>query len=129
LRGLKAFRIEKIAKNFDLLDPLQIFAGFSHGLGRLHPSSTSSRNDRFCALPSAEWIKQNLESSRLPLNCLGRAVGLQCRQCPIPDEGFCLVQGVEASQNLGIWSRMNVAAEQMLQLQRFSIGRRMWRPL
>jgi hypothetical protein len=40
LRGLKAFRIEKIAKNFDLLDPLQIFAGFSPGLGRYDSFST-----------------------------------------------------------------------------------------
>jgi hypothetical protein len=35
LRGLKAFRIEKIAKNFALPDPLQIFAEFSHGLDPL----------------------------------------------------------------------------------------------
>jgi hypothetical protein len=39
LRGLKAFRIEKIAKNFALLDPLQIFTEFLHGLGRLRPSN------------------------------------------------------------------------------------------
>jgi hypothetical protein len=32
LRGLKAFRVEKIAKNFALLDRLQIFAEFLHGL-------------------------------------------------------------------------------------------------
>ena len=32
LRGLKAFRIEKIAKNFALLDRLQNFAEFSHSL-------------------------------------------------------------------------------------------------
>ena len=32
LRGLKALRIERIAKNFALLDPLQIFAEFLHGL-------------------------------------------------------------------------------------------------
>jgi hypothetical protein len=32
LRGLKAFRVEKIAKNLALLDRLQIFAEFLHGL-------------------------------------------------------------------------------------------------
>jgi len=32
LRGLKAFRVEKIAKNFALLDRLQNFAEFPHGL-------------------------------------------------------------------------------------------------
>jgi hypothetical protein len=31
LRGLKAFRVEKIAKNFALLDRLQNFAEFPHG--------------------------------------------------------------------------------------------------
>jgi hypothetical protein len=32
LRGLEAFRVEKIAKNFALLDRLQNFAEFPHGL-------------------------------------------------------------------------------------------------
>ena len=32
LRGFKAFRIEKIAKKLALLDRLQNFAEFSHGL-------------------------------------------------------------------------------------------------
>jgi hypothetical protein len=31
LRGPRALRVEKIAKNFALLDRLQIFAEFSHG--------------------------------------------------------------------------------------------------
>jgi hypothetical protein len=37
LRGLRAFRIEKSRNNFALLDPSQIFAEFSHGLGRVRP--------------------------------------------------------------------------------------------
>jgi hypothetical protein len=32
LRGLKAFRVKKIAKNFALLDRLQNLAEFPHGL-------------------------------------------------------------------------------------------------
>jgi hypothetical protein len=32
LRGLRAFRVEKIAKNLALLDRLQNFAEFLHGL-------------------------------------------------------------------------------------------------
>jgi hypothetical protein len=35
LRGFKAFRVEKIAKNFALLDRLQNFAEFPHSLGGL----------------------------------------------------------------------------------------------
>jgi hypothetical protein len=34
LRGLRAFRVEKIEKNLALLDRLQNFAEFLHGLGR-----------------------------------------------------------------------------------------------
>jgi hypothetical protein len=37
LRGLKAFRVEKIAKNFALLDRLQNFAEFPQRLVRLLP--------------------------------------------------------------------------------------------
>jgi hypothetical protein len=33
LRGLRALRVEKIAKNFALVDRLQILAEFSHSLG------------------------------------------------------------------------------------------------
>jgi hypothetical protein len=36
--ALKRSESKKIAKNFALLDPLQIFAEFSHGLGREQPS-------------------------------------------------------------------------------------------
>jgi hypothetical protein len=35
LRGLRAFRVEKIVKNLALLDRLQNFAEFLHGLGPL----------------------------------------------------------------------------------------------
>jgi hypothetical protein len=35
--GLRAFRVEKIAKNLALLDRLQNFAEFLHGLGRNPP--------------------------------------------------------------------------------------------
>jgi hypothetical protein len=38
LRGLRAFRIGKIAKNLAPLDPLQNFAEFSHSLGRFRLS-------------------------------------------------------------------------------------------
>ena len=48
LRGLKAFRIEKLAKNFALLDPLQIFAEFSHGLDPERPFAVRPMN-RECA--------------------------------------------------------------------------------
>jgi hypothetical protein len=37
LRGLRAFRVEKIAKNLALLDRLQNVAEFLHGLGRNRP--------------------------------------------------------------------------------------------
>ena len=37
LRGLRAFRVEKIAKNLALLDRLQNVAEFLHGLGRKRP--------------------------------------------------------------------------------------------
>jgi hypothetical protein len=47
LRGLKALRIERIAKNFALLDPLQIFAEFLHGLGRFDPFAAPSGYDRY----------------------------------------------------------------------------------
>ena len=46
LRGLKAFRIEKIAKKFALLDPLQIFAEFSHGLDPERPFAAGPMNRR-----------------------------------------------------------------------------------
>jgi hypothetical protein len=36
-RDLRPLASEKIAKNFALRDCLQKFAGFSRGLGRLHP--------------------------------------------------------------------------------------------
>ena len=47
LRGLKAFRVEKIAKNFALLDRSQNFAEFPHGLGRSYPFGTALRNNRY----------------------------------------------------------------------------------
>jgi hypothetical protein len=37
LRGLRAFRIKNIAKNFYLLDRLQSFAEFPHSLDPLLP--------------------------------------------------------------------------------------------
>jgi hypothetical protein len=45
LRGLKAFRVEKIAKNFALHDHLQNFAEFPHSLGRFGPFATPSANE------------------------------------------------------------------------------------
>src|ERR1700735_5604900 len=42
LRGLRAFRVEKIAKNLALLDRLQNFAEFLHGLGRGWSSAGSA---------------------------------------------------------------------------------------
>jgi hypothetical protein len=42
LRGLRAFRVEKIEKNLALLDRLQNFAEFLHGLGPIRPSGESS---------------------------------------------------------------------------------------
>jgi hypothetical protein len=47
LRGLRAFRVEKIAKNLALLDRLQNFAEFLHGPGRFEPFPTLSANDRY----------------------------------------------------------------------------------
>jgi hypothetical protein len=41
LRGLKAFRVEKIAKNFALLDRWQNFAEFPHSLDPLQTSEIS----------------------------------------------------------------------------------------
>jgi transposase len=43
LRGLRAFRVEKIEKNLALLDRLQNFAEFLHGLGRLVPRACAGR--------------------------------------------------------------------------------------
>jgi hypothetical protein len=47
LRGLRAFRVEKIAKNLALLDRLQNVAEFLHGLGRSDPFAKPSRNGRY----------------------------------------------------------------------------------
>src|ERR1700722_15284473 len=45
LRGLSSFRFKKAAKNFALLDHLQIFAEFLHDLGRFDPFAKPSAND------------------------------------------------------------------------------------
>src|SRR5271156_114878 len=47
LRGLRAFRVEKIAKNLALLDRLQNVAEFLHGLGRLDPFAAPFGYDRY----------------------------------------------------------------------------------
>jgi hypothetical protein len=47
LRGLRAFRVEKIAKNLALLDRLQNVAEFLHGLGRVDPFAKGSANGRY----------------------------------------------------------------------------------
>jgi hypothetical protein len=44
-RGLRAFRVEKIAKNLALLDRSQNFAEFLHGLDPLQSSGDSTRKD------------------------------------------------------------------------------------
>jgi hypothetical protein len=41
LRGLSSFRFEETAKDFALIDHLQIFAEFLHGLGRFRSSNPS----------------------------------------------------------------------------------------
>jgi len=46
LRGLRAFRVEKIAKNLALLDRLKIFAEFLHGLDPLLPFKIDPLNGR-----------------------------------------------------------------------------------
>ena len=46
LRGLRAFRVEKIAQNFAPLDRLQNFAEFSHGLDPELPFLTGPRYGR-----------------------------------------------------------------------------------
>jgi hypothetical protein len=46
LRGFKALRIEKIARSSALLDPLQNFAAFSHGLGRKRHSNREVAHER-----------------------------------------------------------------------------------
>jgi hypothetical protein len=46
LRGLKAFSVEKIAKNFALLDRLQNFAEFPHSLDPELPYKIGSTNRR-----------------------------------------------------------------------------------
>jgi hypothetical protein len=45
-RGLRAFRIRKIAKNFAPLDRLRNFAEFSHGLGGERAYKSRPGNDR-----------------------------------------------------------------------------------
>ena len=52
LRGLKALRIEKIAKNFALLDPLQIFAEFLHGLDPKRAFPFGPGTKRMCQIRS-----------------------------------------------------------------------------
>jgi hypothetical protein len=47
LRGLRALRVEKIERNLALLDRLQNFAEFLHGLGRYHPFARTLANDRY----------------------------------------------------------------------------------
>jgi hypothetical protein len=59
LRGLRAFRVEKIAKNFALLDRLQNFAEFSHGLDPLLPFKIGRMNGRE-ARESGLWLKASV---------------------------------------------------------------------
>jgi len=54
LRGLRAFRVEKIAKNLALLDRLQNVAEFLHGLGRIDPFGKFSTNGRFLRITVLE---------------------------------------------------------------------------
>jgi hypothetical protein len=56
LRGLKAFRVEKIAKNFALLDRLQNFAEFPHGLGRFDPFASCRGNGRFLRIGVVQCV-------------------------------------------------------------------------
>jgi hypothetical protein len=54
LRGLRAFRVEKIAKNLALLDRLQNLAEFLHGLGRFAPFATPPVYDRYLRFPAID---------------------------------------------------------------------------
>jgi hypothetical protein len=58
LRGLRAFRVEKIAKNLALLDRLQNFAEFLHGLGRFDPFATPFGDDRYLRIPAEDWSRR-----------------------------------------------------------------------
>ena len=49
-RALRPLGSEKIAKNFALLDRLQNFAEFPHGLGRIDPFAERSAHDRCLVL-------------------------------------------------------------------------------
>src|SRR5580704_9753025 len=49
LRGLRAFRVEKIARNLALLDRLQNVAEFLHGLGRDPKSKLRHSRERASA--------------------------------------------------------------------------------
>src|SRR5580693_8231135 len=49
LRGLRAFRVEKIAKNLALRDRLQNVAEFLHGLGRVEPLPARIGTTGICA--------------------------------------------------------------------------------
>ena len=58
-RGLRAFRIGKIAKKLALLDRLEIFAEFPHSLGRQQPIAIKTANaseGRIPVLPKATAI-------------------------------------------------------------------------
>jgi hypothetical protein len=58
LRGLRAFRVEKIAKSLAPLDRLQNFAEFLHGLDPLLPlkiGPTNGREGRQSGLPLMAW--------------------------------------------------------------------------
>jgi hypothetical protein len=73
LRGLKALRIERIAKNFALLDPLQIFAEFLHGLGRFDPFAAPSGYDRYLRILAI--ASRSPKGRNPPKNETARAVG------------------------------------------------------
>jgi hypothetical protein len=85
LRGLRAFRVEKIAKNLALLDRLQNVAEFLHGLDTIatctaRPTMSASRRDLLSAVrnwPTA-WRTQPTSHRRWPDR--RRVWGRGCRE-------------------------------------------------
>jgi hypothetical protein len=64
LRGLRAFRVEKIAKNLALLDRLQNVAEFLHGLGRINPFAVPSGNGRYLRIADMRRERLNVADRR-----------------------------------------------------------------
>ncbi len=67
LRGLRAFSVEKIAKSLALLDRLQNFAEFLHGLDPELPFKGQRTNGRE-ARESGRWPKAVLAPQRIVLS-------------------------------------------------------------